>query len=520
VLALLIGFAVTAALTITAHTLYKHNEDRVLGLRVKEEAQVLATGLPGVQTPLASAAALADATNGNRKKFRAFIRPYVGLGQGRAFVSVSLWQLNAIGRGPKVVVGTSPQLSTAAAKPFLTHAEMNAQLSVRPMLNGPAPDVGYAMTAHGASAYAAYAESFLPAQHYSPAPPNSAFSDLNYAIYLGNTQQTQNLVLTSVRHPPIPGHQAVAKIPFGDMVLTLAVSARRPLGGTLPQRLPWIIAITGAVLTLLASLLMFRLSQGRESATRLAHTLEDIAAENRRLYGEQRDIAQTLQHSLLPEELPRLHGADASARYQAGEQGVDVGGDWYDVITLADDRVLMVVGDVSGRGLRAATTMAALRHAIHAYAAENNSPAEILTKLSRLLSVTEGGKLATVMCAVLEIPEHRVTLANAGHLPPLLIDETGVGFLNGPVGPPIGMEQGASYQAKTYPVPSRATLLGFTDGLVERRGETLDQGLARLRRAAMSNHSALPELLESLLSNLRGDRPEDDTAIVGIRWQA
>jgi serine phosphatase RsbU (regulator of sigma subunit) len=124
------------------------------------------------------------------------------------------------------------------------------------------------------------------------------------------------------------------------------------------------------------------------------------------------------------------------------------------------------------------------------------------------------------MCAVLEIPQHQVTLASAGHLPPLLIDETGGGFLDGPVGPPIGMEQGASYQAKTYSVPSRATLLGFTDGLVERRGESLDQGLARLRRAAMSNHSALPELLESLLSNLRGARPEDDTAIVGIRWQA
>jgi serine phosphatase RsbU (regulator of sigma subunit) len=163
--------------------------------------------------------------------------------------------------------------------------------------------------------------------------------------------------------------------------------------------------------------------------------------------------------------------------------------------------------------------MASLRHSIQAYAAENESPAEILTKLSRLLSVSEGGQLATVMCAVLHIPEHRVTLASAGHLPPLLLSETDSRFLDGPVGPPIGMEHGSSYQAQTYSVPSGATLLGFTDGLVERRGESLDQGLARLRRAATSNHSALPGLLESLLTQMRGDLPEDDTAIVGLRWQ-
>src|SRR5262249_52459226 len=147
----------------------------------------------------------------------------------------------------------------------------------------------------------------------------------------------------------------------------------------------------------------------------------------------------------------------------------------------------------SGRGLRAATTMASLRHAIHAYAAENDSPADILTKLSKLLSVSEGGKLATVMCAVVQIADHKVTLASAGHLPPLLLGPEGSRFLNGPVGPPIGMEQGTPYRAKSYTVPAGATLLGFTDGLVERRGENLDQGLARLRQAAMSNHSALPD---------------------------
>ena len=209
-----------------------------------------------------------------------------------------------------------------------------------------------------------------------------------------------------------------------------------------------------------------------------------------------------------------------SARYKAGEKGVEIGGDWYDVITLGDDRVMMIVGDVSGRGLRAATTMAALRHAIHAYAAENDSPGTILTKLSKLHSVVDDGKLATVMCAVLQISTHQVTLASAGHLPPLLLEADGGQFLYSPVGPPIGMEQGGAYRAQRYTVASGATLLAFTDGLVERRGETLDQGLARLRTAALSNHAGLPDLLENLLNHMRGDPIEDDTALVGIRWQA
>lgn len=519
-LALLIGFAVTAGLTITAHALYNHNEQRLLNLRVREAAQVLGTSLPAVQTPLASAAALADATNGNRKKFRAFINPYVGSHQGASFVSVSLWRVKSLRRGPKVVVGLPPQINRAVAPGFLKHADMSAQLSVLPMLNGRSPRVGYALTAHGATSYVAYGETVVPVHGYTPTPPNSAFSDLNYAIYLGDSQRSDDLVLADVRTTPITGHRAMAKVPFGDTVLTLVMSTRRPLAGGLPQNLPWIILGVGVFLTLGASLLMLRLSQGQESARRLADTLEQIAAENRRLYSEQRDIAQTLQHSLLPEELPVIPGADVSARYQAGEQGVEIGGDWYDVIALDDERVLMVVGDVSGRGLRAATTMAELRHAIKAYAAENDSPAEILTKLSRLLSVAEGGKLATVLAAVLDIEAHSVTLASAGHLPVLLIAEGRGRFLDAPVGPPIGMEQGTTYEAERYDIPPGATLLGFTDGLVERRDESLDQGLARLRQAATSNHSALPQLLESLLNSMRGPSPEDDTALVGIRWRA
>ena len=234
-----------------------------------------------------------------------------------------------------------------------------------------------------------YGERALPADRRSRLQRNSAFSDLDYAVYLGRSVRPGNLLVASGRIPPLHGERASTKFPFGNNFLTLVVSPRVSLAGTLPQRLPWIIAIVGAILTLGATAFTVRLVQRRRSAEQVAGRLDRALSENQRLYAEQRTIAQTLQHALLPEQMPAIAGAQASARFEPGERGVDIGGDWYDVIPLDEQRLLVVVGDVSGRGLRAAATMASLRYAIHAYAAQNDPPAAILTKLSRILSVTD-----------------------------------------------------------------------------------------------------------------------------------
>jgi serine phosphatase RsbU (regulator of sigma subunit) len=211
-------------------------------------------------------------------------------------------------------------------------------------------------------------------------------------------------------------------------------------------------------------------------------------------------------------------GAEASARFQPGERGVEIGGDWYDVIELDRRRVMVVVGDVSGRGLGAASTMASLRFAIHAYAAQDDPPETILTKLSRLVSVSAEGRLATVLCSVVDIDTREVTVTSAGHLPPLLIGTGGSEYVRSQVGLPVGVDDDASYTSTTVTAPPAATILLYTDGLVERRGESLDEGLARLQRAAGANHAGLPELLSGLLTDLRHEPSEDDTAIVGVRW--
>ena len=515
---LIVGLLVTGILAWVSRTNYNSNERRLLQLRVKEVAAVLASAQPAIETPLASAAALADETNGNVEKFRSFASSYIGPRQGQ-FLALSLWKAGAASRGPIATLDGPVELSAspAGAQAFIARAASSPMLSIIGLKPPSLTRLGYAYPT-ATRRFVVYGERALPANRRSRLQGNSAFSDLDYTVYLGRAARSGNLLVTSVTHPPLRGEQARTTVPFGNNALTLVVSPRVSLAGTLPQQLPWIIVIVGAILTLGATAVTVRLAQRRRSAEHLAGRLDRALGENQRLYAEQRTIAQTLQHALLPEEMPVIAGTEASARFEPGEHGVEIGGDWYDVIGLDEQRLLMVVGDVSGRGLRAATTMASLRYAIHAYAAQNDPPAAILTKLSRILSVTDAGQIATVLCALVDLGARQVTIASAGHLPPLLIAEGHGEYLGSEIGLPIGAQTGAAYKSTTVPAPPSATLLAFTDGLVERRGEDLDRGLARLREAATGNHLTLPELLGKLVAELRHGPTDDDTAIVGLRW--
>ncbi|HTW12207.1 MAG TPA: PP2C family protein-serine/threonine phosphatase, partial [Solirubrobacteraceae bacterium] len=345
---------------------------------------------------------------------------------------------------------------------------------------------------------------------YTRLPANSAYSNVNVAVYIGSQQVQSRLLLRTVPHLPLPGMRATSIVPFGSASLTVVISARQPLGGTFPETLPWIIAIVGLVLTLGAGVLTFRLISGRREAQRLA-------AENRRLYAEQRGIAQSLQHALLPEELPQIDGVKLAGRYEAGAPGVDIGGDWYDLIRLDENRLLLVVGDVSGRGIRAATAMASLRFAIQ-YAAQREAPEAFLPRLSGVRSLRESGQLATVLCLDIDLKARSVSVTSAGHLPPLMIHAGHGEFLSPEIGLPVGVDTSASYVPRSFSIPDGATLLGFTDGLVERHGESIDDGLDRLCRVAAEANGELEEAMNQILDGVRGPETVDDTAIAGIQW--
>jgi serine phosphatase RsbU (regulator of sigma subunit) len=521
VTALLTGLVVTGALALTSVAVYNRNERRLLNLRVRELSLVLAATAPSIQTPLASAAELADATGGNAQKFRAFIAPYVG--PGRQFTSVSLWPLGTSQLAPSTVLGSTPALASMPykARQFFTHSARPGVLNLTGFLSSPHPALGFDFSAPArARGFAVYAEKPLPADRRSTLEKNSAFADLNYALYLGHSERTSDVLVTSLKRLPIKGRRASDIVPFGAGVFTVVVSPNGSLGGTFFERLPWIIAGVGLLLSLAAALMTDRLVSRRQRAEQLAGILDRVAAENREMYTEQRSIAQTLQHALLPERLPEFAGLQVGARYVPAALGIDVGGDWYDVVAVGDGQVLVMIGDVSGHGLRAATTMASLRHAALAYAAQDPSPASVLALLSDFVNGGPHDYFATMLCALIDVDAHRLTVASAGHMGPLLIDDAGGRFIEFDANVPIGVVRTSPYMQETFSVAPDATLLAFTDGLVERRGEVLDVGLARLRDTAVGAAVALEDLLSELARDLTSEGHHDDTAIVGIRWQS
>jgi serine phosphatase RsbU (regulator of sigma subunit) len=517
----LAALALTGATAWVCAALYDSNETRLLRSRTREVGVVLTEVIPTVQTPLASAAALADATGGSVPRFRRFLGPYVG--RGREFVSATLWAPGAT--APRAVIGVAPALgaSQPRARRFRASAERVPKLVVTLTGSQRSARLVYAYSAPGTPhGYVVSAESALaPTRRAAPSPHGSPFSDLDFALYLGRAQRQADLLSTNIPRLPIPGRHVVETVAFGNNELTIAVAARDSLGGSFFAALPWIIAGAGFVLALAAGLLTERLVRRRAAAEALASRLERSAAEIRRLYTEQREIAQTLQAAILPEALPETPGVQAYALYEPGTSGVEVGGDWYDLTDVGGGRLVGVVGDVSGRGLRAATTMATLRTAAFAYAAQDSRPSSVLARLAALVARQPHSYFATVLCVRIDVDARELTLASAGHLPPLLIQDEHAAFISVPVGVPVGAASDASYTEVRATVPPGSTLLAFTDGLVERRGEVIDDGLERLRTLSLGgDRLPLEDLVQMLAQRLTSPHSHDDVAILALRWQS
>ncbi|MBM7814827.1 PP2C family protein-serine/threonine phosphatase [Saccharothrix algeriensis] len=231
----------------------------------------------------------------------------------------------------------------------------------------------------------------------------------------------------------------------------------------------------------------------------------------------ERSAAAMLQDSLLPGLLPTPEGWELAARYVPGA-GNGVGGDWYDVFDLPGGRIGLVIGDVVGNGLPAAIVMGRLRSALRAYALEFDDPAVVLGKLDRKADHFEHHTMATVAYAVVDTATHRMDLALAGHLPPVLAEPGRAGrYVDAPVDPPIGYSLAATgRRGAVVDVPPGALVALYTDGLVERRGQDLDDGLERLRRVV--SPTAPEDACARIMSCLVGDRPAaDDIALVTIR---
>nr|WTB32214.1 SpoIIE family protein phosphatase [Streptomyces sp. NBC_00830] len=234
-----------------------------------------------------------------------------------------------------------------------------------------------------------------------------------------------------------------------------------------------------------------------------------------------RETAVTLQRSLLPQELEQPDDLRIAATYQPGGTDAAVGGDWYDVITLGAGRTALVIGDVMGRGVRAAAVMGQLRTAVRAYARLDLPPHEVLQLLDGLAAEIDASQIATCAYAVHDPNEGRLVYASAGHLPILVRDEDGtVHRAEDPTGPPLGTG-GWIHTSGTIALPPGSTAVLYTDGLVERRSEDIDEGVAALERA-LSGAKGSPQVVCDRLIRSLGVTAEhdDDVAVLVVQHPA
>ncbi|MCE3554692.1 fused response regulator/phosphatase [Pseudonocardia sp. RS11V-5] len=241
-----------------------------------------------------------------------------------------------------------------------------------------------------------------------------------------------------------------------------------------------------------------------------------LAVDSLQLYVEEHTLALTLQRAFLPTAPAAPPGVEVAVRYVPAAQNTEIGGDFYEVVELGEGRLLLAIGDVSGHSIHAATVMVELRHALRAYAVEGHGPAAILQRLEDMLRRYHPREFATVCVMVLDTVRDVVTVANAGHLAPLLASPEGTVPLT-VRGPMLGLRR--THEADSVlALPPRWTLVLYTDGLVEKRGVDLDAALEELR-AAVSVDPAPEELGDRLLGRFAGVR-EDDIALLILRGGA
>ena len=245
-----------------------------------------------------------------------------------------------------------------------------------------------------------------------------------------------------------------------------------------------------------------------------------LAVENGRLYAAQRDIAENMQRSLLP-TLPVIDHLTFAARYKPARRSAEVGGDWYDAFLLPRGDTALIIGDVMGHDVEAAVRMAQLRNMLRALACDNDEPpSAVLQRLDRLVAHLQVCQAATLTYAIIDGPlggPWKLQWSNAGHPPPLLVDRHGhPEFLDDDPDPLLGVSAGVVRTDRSHELPPCSTLVFYTDGLIEGRAASVDEGLDALaKRVAARGGAPVDDIVDDLIDSV--GRPDDDVAVLAVR---
>ncbi len=244
------------------------------------------------------------------------------------------------------------------------------------------------------------------------------------------------------------------------------------------------------------------------------------ALDRARLYDAKHHLAQGLQEALLPHTLPALPGLRVAARYLPATHGMDIGGDFYDLVPLGATRCAAVIGDVQGHNVAAATLMGQVRTAVRAHATTGASPDQVLSRTNRLLTDLDPGLLVSCLYADLDLRHRRVRIASAGHpFPVLRRPDRSTRVLDIDPGPLLGIDPDTTYPVTELPLPDGALLVLYTDGLIERPGIDIEDATADLaRHLARSDDSDLDALVDSVIRHARPTgQHTDDIAVLILR---
>jgi serine phosphatase RsbU (regulator of sigma subunit) len=233
------------------------------------------------------------------------------------------------------------------------------------------------------------------------------------------------------------------------------------------------------------------------------------------------EVAALIQRTVMLEQFPTIPGVDGDARY-VPSAGDPIGGDWFDVFFRADGTPVVALGDVAGHGTEAAATMAQLRHALRAYVLREATAGEAMARLNDLMITLLPDELASVLLMTLHPGSQDAEIVNAGHMMPIVMDPEGARFIAARPESAIGVSPGTEYHSTRVRMRSGSTLVAFTDGLVERRSQTLDECLAELLdvAAAIGTSAASETCVRLLAFAAASSEIDDDITVVALQFLA